>query len=352
VAPVEQILERLERLYAIGGGEGANRPAYSPAEDEAHAFVAGWMEEAGLEVERDGAGNLVGRLRGERPELPEVWTGSHVDSVPSGGRFDGALGVVAGIEAVAAAGRGERTLAVAVFRGEEVGCLGSRALCEVGEGLPGTFVELHVEQGPRLALAGTPFGVVTSIVGYTRREVTFAGRAGHAGTTPMDAREDALVPAAEYVLRVRDAARGIEGAVGTVGRLVVEPGGVNVIPGAVTVTVDLRAPDDERLERLLAALDLEPLPRTPAVALDDEVRRVLREEAERVGASAVELHSGAGHDAGILASAGVASGMLFVRSLAGGVSHHPDEESSPDDIALAVDVLAASLRRLAFVNPT
>jgi acetylornithine deacetylase/succinyl-diaminopimelate desuccinylase-like protein len=347
VTPVEQILERLERLYAIGGGEGANRPAYSPAEDEAHALVAGWMEETGLAVERDGAGNLVGRLRGERPELPEVWTGSHVDSVPSGGRFDGALGVVAGIDAVARSGRGERTLGVVVFRGEEVGCLGSRALCDEGRGLPGTFVELHVEQGPRLALADAPLGVVTSIVGYARREVRFVGRAGHAGTTPMDARDDALVRAAEYVLRVRDSALGVEGSVATVGKLEVEPGGVNVIPGGVTLTVDVRAPDDERLDALLAALDLEAQPRTPAVQLDGKVRRVLREEAERAGAAAVELPSGAGHDAGILAAAGVASGMLFVRSLAGGISHHPDEESSPDDIALAVDVLAATLARLA-----
>jgi N-carbamoyl-L-amino-acid hydrolase len=120
-----------------------------------------------------------------------------------------------------------------------------------------------------------------------------------------------------------------------------------VIPGAVTLTVDVRAPDDERLDALLAALDLEPQPRTPAVQLDEEVRRVLREEADRAGVRALELASGAGHDAGILAAAGVASGMLFVRSLADGISHHPDEESSPGDIALAVDVLAASLRRLA-----
>ena len=348
MAAAERIVERLERLFAIGGGDGANRPAYSPEEDEAHALVAGWMEEAGLDATRDTAGNLVGRLLGERPELPEVWTGSHVDSVPSGGRFDGALGVVAGIEAVSLAGRGTRTLGVVVFRGEEIGCLGSRALCgEAGGALPGTFLELHVEQGPRLALADAPLGVVTSIVGYARRELRFDGRAGHAGTTPMDARADALVPAAEFVLRARDAARLIDGAVATVGTLAVEPGGVNVIPGAVTLTVDVRAPDDERLDALLAALDLEPQPRTPAVRLDGEVRRVLREEADRAGAPALELASGAGHDAGILATAGVASGMLFVRSLAGGISHHPDEESSPADIAVALDVLTASLSRLA-----
>ena len=335
---VERVFERLERLYGIGGGEGANRPAYSPEEDEAHALVAGWLGEAGLEVTRDGAGNLLGK-RGEA----RVWTGSHVDSVPEGGRFDGALGVVAAIEV--AERLPDVPLGVVAFRGEEVGCLGSRALCETKAGLPDVFVELHVEQGPRLALADAPLGVVTSIVGYARRELRFEGHAGHAGTTPMDAREDALVPAAEFVLRAREAARGIDGAVATVGTLQVEPGGVNVVPGLVTLTVDVRAPDDERLERLLAALDLEPQPRTAPVALDAGVRRVLLEEAEPHGA--VELHSGAGHDAGILATAGVASAMLFVRSLAGGISHHPDEESSREDVAVAIDVLAAALSRLA-----
>jgi allantoate deiminase len=337
---VERLFERLERLYAIGGGDGANRPAYSPEEDEAHDLAAAWMEEAGLSVERDGAGNLIGR-RGEA----RIWTGSHLDSVPNGGRFDGALGVVAGIEA--AERLADAPVAVVAFRGEEIGCLGSRARCGGGGPLPAAFVELHVEQGPRLALAGAALGVATGIVGYARREVRLEGRAGHAGTTPMDAREDALCAAAEYVLRVRAAARGIQGAVATVGRLEVEPGGVNVIPGAVTLTVDARAPDSDRLARLLAALDLAREPVTRPVALDEGVRRVLREEAAALGVRPVELPSGAGHDAGILATAGVASGLLFVRSLADGISHHPDEESSPDDIALAIDVLAATLGRLA-----
>ena len=122
-----RLLERIEAFYAIGEGGGANRPAYSAAEDEAHALAAGWFAEAGLEVERDAAGNLIGRLPGERPGLPEVWTGSHLDSVPSGGRFDGPLGVLGGLEAVERAGRRQRTLVVVAFRGEEVGCLGSRA---------------------------------------------------------------------------------------------------------------------------------------------------------------------------------------------------------------------------------
>jgi acetylornithine deacetylase/succinyl-diaminopimelate desuccinylase-like protein len=163
----------------------------------------------------------------------------------------------------------------------------------------------------------------------------------------MDQREDALVAAAEYVLRVRDAARAVPDAVATIGVIEAEPGGVNVIPGRVRLTVDARAPDLERFERLLRELGLDLEPRNDPVALDADIRRVLAEEVARLGVPVVELPSGAGHDAGILAAHGVRSGMLFVRSLAGGVSHSPDEESSPEDIALAVNALAGALARLA-----
>jgi allantoate deiminase len=339
------LAERLDEVYRIGGGVGANRVGGSLEEDEACDLVAGWMEEAGLEVERDGRGNLVARLVGERPELPEAWTGSHLDSVPEGGKFDGPLGVLAGLEAVTAIGRSERTLGVVVFRDEETGCHGSRWRVQHGS-LPGSYVELHIEQGPRLARAGAPLGVVTGIVSYARREVSFTGAAGHAGTKPMDARDDALCKAAEYVLRVRDAASALDGAVGTVGVLEVEPGAVNVIPGTVSLTVDARAPDAARLGRLLAELDLDPEPAVPAAPMADAVRRVLGEEIERIGLPVVELPSGAGHDAGVLATAGVEAGMLFVRSLNDGVSHSPEEHSSEEDIELAVDVLTATLRRL------
>src|SRR4051812_18540376 len=143
---------RLDEVFRIGNGVGANRVGGTPAEDEACDLVAGWMQEAGLEVERDDRGNVIGRLVGERPELPEVWTGSHLDSVPEGGKFDGPLGVLAGLEAVAAIGRSERTLSVVVFRDEETGCHGSRWRVRHAE-LPGTYVELHIEQGPRLSAA-------------------------------------------------------------------------------------------------------------------------------------------------------------------------------------------------------
>ncbi len=333
-----RILERLEQLYAIGAGPGANRPHPSSAEDEAHALAARWMEEAGLAIEVDPDGNLLGRAA----ERGDVWVASHLDTVPQGGRFDGALGVVAGLEAVASVGRGS----VVAFRGEEVGCIGSRALVARGVALPSAFLELHIEQGPVLEQAGSPLGVVTSIVGYARGELVFEGRAGHAGTTPMEGREDALLPAAAAILRISAAAMDVDGAVATVGQVEVEPGGVNVIPSGVRISVDARAPDARRLERLIDTIGFEPTQRSAPVEMDERLRRLLRDEIVAQGSGVVELASGAGHDAGILAAAGVPSAMLFVRSLNGGVSHCPEELSSAEDIELAVEVLTAALARL------
>jgi acetylornithine deacetylase/succinyl-diaminopimelate desuccinylase-like protein len=337
---------RLDDVFHIGNGVGANRVGGTPEEDEACSLAVGWFEDAGLEFEVDGRGNVVGRLRGRSPELPEVWTGSHLDSVPEGGRFDGALGVVAGLAAVEAIGQSERTMGVVVFREEETGCHGSR--WRVGNAaLPGSYVELHIEQGPVLADAGAPLGVVSSIAGIVRCSRDFAGRADHAGTTPMDARQDALTAAAAYVLEVRDRAAAIEGAVATVGQMEIRPGAANVIPASVRVTVDARAPDQERVDQLVAALGLDDAHyRIAPVAMSGQVRQILREEVERAGAPVVELPSGAGHDAAPLSAAGVEAGMLFVRSLNGGASHSPQELSSPEDIDVALEVLTATLRRL------
>ena len=330
-----RVFDRLDELYAIGGGPGANRPHGSAAEDEAHELAAGWLAAAGLDVEVDRHGNLVARSN----MRDDVWAGSHLDTVPQGGRFDGALGVVAAIEAVERVGAGT----VVAFRGEEVGCIGSRALVAAGEPLPGAFLELHVEQGPRLADGGTPLGVVTSIVGYARAELFLEGSAGHAGTTPMEGRADALVAAAERILAIRDAALSIEDAVATVGELDVEPGAGNVIPSRARLSLDVRAPDRARLDALIAAIDFEPGHRTEPVELGEGCRSVIRDAVASRGLPVVELASGAGHDAGVLAAAGVDAGMLFVRSLNGGVSHSPDELSSDEDVALAVDVLADAL---------
>ena len=327
-----RVLERLEELYAIGN----SRVGGSEGEQRSHDLARTWMEQAGLAVEVDAAGNLIGR-RGDA----SIWTGSHLDSVPIGGKFDGALGVVAGIEAVERAGSGT----VVVFRDEERGCVGSTAFVQRGE-LPTCFLEVHVEQGPVLERAGAPLGLVTGIVGLVRGERVFEGEAGHAGTVPMHDRHDALVAAAEYVLHVRETALAIDAAVATVGQIAVEPGASNVIPAHVRLSVDARAPDTERLERLLSELELHPDFLLEPVPMADEPRSALRAELEARGLPIVELPSGAGHDAAILAAAGVPTAMLFVRSLNGGVSHSPDESSNDEDIALAVDVLSGALGRL------
>jgi acetylornithine deacetylase/succinyl-diaminopimelate desuccinylase-like protein len=319
-----RIFERLDELYAIGGG---TRLAYTPEEDRAHELAAEWMRQAGLTVDRDEAGNLFGR-RGEA----RVWSGSHLDTVPNGGRFDGALGVAAAIEA--AERLADLPLGVVAFRAEESGPMGSRRLTE----LPDAFLEVHIEQGPVLERLGAPLGVVTGIAGQARGSVVFEGRACHAGTTPMEERSDALVQAAEFVLRVRDSAR--DGAVATVGALDVEDAATNVVPGRVTVSVDARAPTAGQLEELIGVIGFEPAWRQDPVAMSGPPLEALR----AVLPEAPELVSGAGHDAMVLAAAGVPTGMLFVRSLNGGVSHCPDELSAEEDVALAVDALAAALR--------
>jgi acetylornithine deacetylase/succinyl-diaminopimelate desuccinylase-like protein len=311
------ILDRLEQIYAIA----QHRAGYSAQEDAAHALAAGWMREAGLEVSVDEAGNLFGR-RGEA----RVWAGSHLDSVPTAGKFDGALGVVAAIEA--AARLPAAPLAVVAFRAEETGPMGSKRITTV----PDAYLELHIEQGPVLAGLGEPLGVVSAIAGQARGFKVFAGRADHAGTTPMDARADALVEAAKFILHVRACA--VPGTVATVGAIEAEPNATNVVPEQVTVSVDARSADGKLLDALIEEIGFEVQWKSDPVPMGDAFQAVLPD--------APRLVSGAGHDAMFVPG----SSMLFVRSLNGGVSHHPDELSSAEDIALAVDALTAALDRL------
>ena len=399
-----RIIERLDALFEIGRDAGTNRPGLGEGEQRAHDLVAGWMREAGLAVTVDRAGNLWGRAAGADPSLSEVWSGSHLDTPPDGGRFDGALGVVTALEAataIEASGGARRTIAVVAFRLEEGprfgrGVFGSRALfgelepdeadlvdadgVTLGEAFtalglgkdlpseaildraPACFVEAHIEQGPSLAAQGATLGVVTSIAGMAGIEIVFAGRRGHAGTVPMDLRSDALGAAAGFVRRVHDAARSLPGAVATVGRLDVSPGATNTIPGLVELFADLRAPDSDRLDALVAGassaarhaadgascqVEVVPRWRYEPVAMDPEPSDALRRAIVRAGFEPVELPSGAGHDAAITAGAGVPSGMLFVRSDAEGVSHAPEEATGADAVAAAVGVLEAALRELA-----
>jgi acetylornithine deacetylase/succinyl-diaminopimelate desuccinylase-like protein len=314
-------LERIDAVSAIA----QHRAAYSAEEDAAHDLAAGWMEEAGLQVSRDEAGNLFGRRGAAR-----VWAGSHLDSVPTAGRFDGVLGVVAAIEA--ADRLRDRELAVVAFRAEESGPMGSKRITET----PDAYLEVHIEQGPVLADVGEPLGVVTAIAGQARGSRTFRGRADHAGTTPMNARADALVEAARFILHVRESAG--EGTVATVGAIEVEPNATNVVPAQVTVSVDARSADAAKLAALVEAIGFDVAWQSDPVPMGAAFADVLPD--------APRLVSGAGHDAMFVPNAS----MLFVRSLNGGVSHHPDELSSAEDIALAIDVLTDAMARLTRSN--
>jgi hydantoinase/carbamoylase family amidase len=401
-ARAARIRSRLDTLFEIGRAAGTNRPGLGEGEQRAFEQVADWMRDAGLEVSFDAGANLYGRLPGRDPSLPEVWSGSHLDTPPDGGRFDGALGVVAALdaaEAIAAAGGGARTLAVVAFRLEEgprfgTGCFGSRALCgllEPGEGdlvdtdgvslaeafaalgygdlptagwlepAPAAYIETHIEQGPSLAARGAQLGLVTSIAGMLGMELTFSGRRGHAGTVPMELRSDALAAASRFVLAAHESARAIPGAVATIGRLTVEPGATNTIPNRATLFADVRAPDDERLARLVtlveqAAQDAAASSRCsaeigprwpyPGHVMDPVPRAALARAIAALGNDLVELPSGAGHDAQILGQAGVPVAMLFVRSDAGGVSHAPEEHTELDALVACVRVLEPALREL------
>ena len=232
----------------------------------------------------------------------DVWCGSHLDSVPTAGRFDGALGVVAAIEA--AERLPEAPLAVVAFRSEESGPAGSRRLESLPEGVP--RAAHRARPGARSASASRSASSPRS-PGQARGSVTFAGRADHAGTTPMDAREDALVAAARFILHVRDCAR--DGTVATVGAIEVEPNATNVVPARVTVSVDARAPEAAALDALVAAIGFEPDWRLAPVAMSGAPLEALRAAAP----GAPELVSGAGHDAMFLGAAGVPTAMLFVR---------------------------------------
>jgi allantoate deiminase len=401
----DRTLARLETLFAIDARDGANRPGLSAAEQRAHDLAAGWMADAGLEVSVDAAGNLTGRARGSAPGLAEVWTGSHLDSVPNGGRFDGALGVVAGLEAVAAASSRPhaRTIAVVAFRDEEgwrfgQGYFGSRALCgriDAGElevrdadgttigqavgalglpprdlpppgrgtgSLPGAFVELHIEQGTTLAERGLGVGVVGEVVAMAGLTVRLRGERAHAGGTSMTGRRDALVAAARFVLGAHSLARSDQSWRATAGELTVRNPASNVIADEVTVGVDARARSDQSLGRLLTGLrdtaarsaresgcagEAAVTWQEPAVSMDSAVSQALARAAGRQAADQIAATSWAGHDAAILAAAGVPAGMLFVRAGRAGVSHSPLESADPADIAAATETLGRAVADLA-----
>ena len=397
----DSVAASLDELAEIGSGRdgGVTRVAWSPELFAAYEWIGDRMRAIGLEVEIDAAGNLLGRWQvgSGRPVL----VGSHLDTVPSGGRLDGVLGVVAAVHAVKllqdegfeparpvwivafmdeegtrfdAALFGSRA-----FAGEDVTGLGARvdaagttlrdALSERGHALDrtpeasrigeiGAYLELHIEQGPVLEAEGIEIGVVTSIVGLRGYRVRLHGQANHAGTTPMSLRRDAFAGAARIALELRELARARENVTANVGKVAVAPGGANVVPGLADFTVDARAATPQgvaELERLVeetvariaqeegleaeleATYSLEPLELDPQLV--DSVERAAAEE----GATSRRMPSGAGHDAMVIGRH-VPAAMIFIPSR-GGISHSPEEHSSPSEVELGMRVLAATLRQ-------
>ncbi|MEJ1158288.1 Zn-dependent hydrolase [Prosthecomicrobium sp. N25] len=388
------------------------RRSFSPLFLEGRAYLARRFAEAGLDVRIDPAGNLIGRWAAEDPAAPVLMTGSHSDTVPDGGRFDGIAGVAASLAAVramrAAGYRPRHTVEVVDFLAEEpsewgLSCIGSRGMAgalgprELAMAGPGgeplaaaidriggsvadlgsakrsdvaAFVELHIEQGPVLETEGIPIGIVSGIVGIGRVRVRFAGVAGHAGTVPMAGRRDAGLAVARLLLAVRDGARAHPGNghfTATVGVLRLEPGGANVLPGAAEAIVDIRAEIDGAMTRFIEALSamaaaaaeaegcrveaFEVVSRTTAAVCDPGLGADIAEAARRLGLGTRPLASGAGHDAAFLARV-APSAMLFAPSRVG-KSHCPEEWTDPDALADAADVLLGTLmlRDAAFAPP-
>lgn len=400
---LRSVYASLAELARIGGGAdgGVTRVAWSPTLFDAYAWAGERMRTMGLEVEIDLAGNLIGRWPAGPRGSSAVLVGSHLDTVPSGGRFDGVLGVVAAIHAVALLKEEgfepARPLWIVAFMDEEgtrfnAALFGSRALSgedvtglgervdaageslreamaaagfdldQVGDahrlGDVGTYIELHVEQGPVLEAEGLEIGVVTSIVGLRGYRVRLTGEANHAGTTPMGLRRDAFVGAARIALELRDAARSRDAVTANVGKIVVEPGGANVVPGLADFTIDVRAGTPagmveledvvrEIVARVAAEEGLEPdLQQTfslDPLELDPALVDAVERAAADAGASSMRMPSGAGHDA-MVVGRHVPAAMLFIPSRRG-ISHSPEEHSSPEHVELGMRVLAGFLRQ-------
>jgi N-carbamoyl-L-amino-acid hydrolase len=396
----------LARFGALPGG-GVTRPCWSPQHEEARAWLTGEMRAAGLETWVDPAGNVFGALgvTALDAERAVVLTGSHIDTVPEGGILDGALGVLAGLEVLQTIRERQAPhrlpLAVAAWSDEEgrYGSLfGSRAFCgaldvlrvedmaavdgerlvdamaragfdcrRAGEakaaaGSVAAYVELHIEQGPRLEEAGVPIGVVDAIVGVRRSRVIFTGQADHAGTTPMERRRDGFLAAAEYALKARELVvkHGGGRSVTNVGVVTVHPGVTNIVPARGELVHELRGPDPDtllRLDRRCASLarrvarrrdvqvEIRPMSATTPALCAQRVQRAVEQASAALGLASMRLYSAAGHDAQNLAAI-TDAGMIFIPSK-GGRSHRVDEMSDAAAIERGANVLLRTLLALA-----
>lgn len=391
------MIRQLAQLGALPNG-GVQRLAFSEADCQARTLVSGWMLEAGMTVQTDPAGNLIGRYAGQFDDAPPLMTGSHIDTVPNAGHYDGTYGVLAGIAVVAALSSQDRhldhPLEVVVFADEERTMIGCKAMA--GQLLPdaelyrsrsheaiqdclaraggdwaaiaqaqrspaslAAFVELHVEQGPVLTSADKQIGVVTGIVGQQRYWITVTGQSSHAGTTPMPMRQDALVAASQLVLAINRIGRQPGDQVATVGRMELHPNVPNSIPGQVEMSLDLRDLSTGWLRHLLFEIQqeiaaiaaatgtqiamVERLHNEPAPA-NSHIQTTIAQVCDDLQLSHCALPSRASHDAQELSRI-TDMGMIFVPS-EGGISHAETEYTSPQDCLNGATVLLHTLLRL------
>ncbi|MGQ0836912.1 MAG: Zn-dependent hydrolase [Gammaproteobacteria bacterium] len=394
-ASAARLQQRITELSKFGANPegGVSRVAFSAADIAGREYLKKLMREAGLVVRVDTAGNIIGRREGSDPKLPAIVTGSHIDSVPGGGNYDGDVGVLGAIEVAQVLRESgvalRHPLEVVSFTDEEGGLIGSLAMSgrlkaaaldvmshsgkTIREGIravggdpdrleqarrkPGelkAFVELHIEQGAVLHEGDIDIGVVEGIVGIRWWDVTIDGVANHAGTTPMNRRRDALLSAAELVLAVNRVATALPGRqVATVGRIRAEPGAPNVIPGKVVLSLEIRDLASDKIQQVYAAIRAEaekiakarntPIGFTelqvasePAPT-DERMRRIIAAAATSLGLTHKLMPSGAGHDAQDMTHI-APTGMIFVPSV-GGVSHSPKEYTSAQDMANGANVL-------------
>ncbi|MDH0616666.1 MULTISPECIES: Zn-dependent hydrolase [unclassified Agrobacterium] len=400
-ASIKDIEADIDALAQITDPERPwTRRAFSPRFDEGRDYLRRRFLSEGLNVSTDAGGNLIGRREGTEPQAGTIMLGSHSDTVPDGGRFDGVAGVVVALEVARILSRRDvalrHNLAVVDFLAEEVSifgvsCIGSRAMagvlprdwlrrisdgrdlataiCDVG-GKPETleapladdlkaFLELHIEQGPVLEREKIALGVVTTIVGINRVEIEVKGRPDHAGTTPMGLRADALVAAARIVNEIERYATELSGGPGhftaTVGEFEISPNAANVVPGRVRMLVDIRAEraeDKEAFVSWLTGLDADGentiearlISGNPGVQMDDGLQKMLAKAADGLDTPYRKMVSGAGHDAAFMARL-CPSAMLFV-PCRDGRSHCPEEWADAADLALAAEVLANTIMEL------
>jgi len=398
---VNAVIPRLAELANIGRHEGGiDRGLATPQEHAARERFAAWGREAGYTITQDIVGNLFARRAGTRAGALPILVGSHLDTVPTGGAYDGAYGVVGAICSLEFFDeRNTQTthpVEAVAWAGEEgsrfpLGCLGSSvfsgitnaqtalvltdmdgtslhaALASTHAGLlngvpmreslkPSAYLELHVEQGPVLERECIPLGVVTAIAGQCRYRITVEGESGHAGTVPMDLRSDALCAGADLVLTVESAARTIGNVVATIGRMTVEPGATNVIPLRATFSLDVRSPEASRIRAVDASLrdgalrmqcdrgvrvDIEQLEARAFAPMDARMRQAVHRAIASLNMQAIDLPSGAGHDAMCLSQIAPAA-MIFVPSI-GGRSHVGDERTAEADLRRGVEALAAAI---------